>query len=32
MCSIEAHEIKHISVNDEESTGGGRPLQLNSTK
>ena len=32
MCSIEAHERKHKYVNDEASSGGGRPLPPNSTE
>ena len=32
MCLIEAHEREQKYINDEASSGGGRPLLLNSTK
>ena len=32
MGSIESHDIEHRPINDDASSGGGRPLQSNSTK
>ena len=32
MCSIEAHEVYHPTINYDSSSGGGRPLTFNSKK